>query len=73
MKLTLVALAATAVLTSFAVSAPITDAQAFAKLKTLSGTWSGPEMPGMGKLRSNYRTIASSSPAPTGSSARASR
>ncbi|MEQ1862425.1 MAG: hypothetical protein ABMA13_21105 [Chthoniobacteraceae bacterium] len=58
MKLILAALALTATLAS---AAPITDAAAFAKLKTLKGTWDGPEMPGMGKLRTTYRTIAAGS------------
>lgn len=54
-------LAALALVPAFALAAPITDAEAFAKLKTLKGTWEGPEMPGMGKLRSSYRTIAGGS------------
>jgi hypothetical protein len=58
MKLTLAALALT---TALAAAAPVTDAEAFAKLKALSGTWAGPEMPGMGKLRTTYRTIAGGS------------
>jgi hypothetical protein len=58
MKLILAALALT---TAFAAAAPTTDAAAFEKLKTLKGTWDGPEMPGMGKLRTTYRTIAAGS------------
>ena len=58
MKLILAALAFS---TAIAAAAPVTDAAAFAKLKTLSGTWDGPVMPGMGKLRTSYRTIAAGS------------
>ena len=58
MKLAILALVLT---TAIAAAAPVTDAAAFAKLKTLSGTWDGPVMPGMGKLRTSYRTIAAGS------------
>jgi hypothetical protein len=40
---------------------PTTHAAAFEKIKGLAGTWSGPVMPGMGKLRTSYRVIAAGS------------
>ena len=58
MKLAILALALT---TAIASAAPVTDTAAFVKLKTLTGTWEGPVMPGMGKLRTSYRTIAAGS------------
>ena len=62
MKLILSALALTTTIAAAAASSqPITDAAAFAKIKSMAGTWSGPTMPGMGKLRSTYRVIAGGS------------
>ena len=58
MKLILTVLALAAAIAN---AQAITDAAAFEKLKTLRGTWDGPEMPGMGKLRTSYRTIAAAS------------
>jgi hypothetical protein len=58
---TLAFVAAAATTTAAPSSQPVTDAAAFAKIKSLSGTWTGPVMPGMGKLRSTYRVIAGGS------------
>ncbi len=59
MKILLTVLALTSAIAS---AEPVTDTAAFAKIKNLAGSWRATKpMPGMGKMRVNYRVIAGGS------------